>query len=274
VEKRFISGQQNAQPLAGHTISYHPYALEDALTGIAEAGFGGVELAAVPGWTEHVSFAVAPREVRRRVDAFGLAAVSISAHTDLMTRPGVDHTLAAIRWAADYGLPIVNGAIGGSWSDPEGEAVFLRHITELADAARAGEVVLALEIDGRMMGNGATTLPLIERIGRAEIRVNYDTANCEYETGVRAAEDLPSILSYVAHVHLKDTTGGIGQWDFPAVGEGSIDFEAVLGILRAHDYAGPLTVEIEFQGEPWPAREEVDRAMASSYRHLSSLALA
>jgi sugar phosphate isomerase/epimerase len=40
--------------LAGHTNSYHTYGLDEALEGIAQAGFKYVELSAVRGWTEHV----------------------------------------------------------------------------------------------------------------------------------------------------------------------------------------------------------------------------
>lgn len=260
-------------PLAGHTISYHSYSFEQALAGIAAAGFRGVELTAVPGWTEHVDLGSPPRSVRRRIEASGLTAVSISAHADLTTRSGLLHSLAAARWAADYGLPLVNTAIGGHWSDANGEAAFLRNIGELADAARDAGVVVALEIDGETMGSGAVARPLIERIGREEIRVNYDTANCQYSGGVKAVDDLPSIVPYVAHVHLKDAAGGKGVWDFPPVGEGTVDFPRVLAILEDAGFRGPISVEIEFQGEPWPPLAEVDRAMTSSYRYLSSLGL-
>ena len=38
-----------AYPLAGHTNSYHTYSFDEALAGIAGAGYKGVELSAVPG---------------------------------------------------------------------------------------------------------------------------------------------------------------------------------------------------------------------------------
>jgi hypothetical protein len=40
--------------LGGHSNSYHSYSLEEALEGIAAAGYKFVELSAVRGWTEHV----------------------------------------------------------------------------------------------------------------------------------------------------------------------------------------------------------------------------
>ena len=54
-----------ANPLAGHTNSYHTYGFDEALAGIAEAGFKHVELSAVPGWTEHVDLDDDPAEVRQ-----------------------------------------------------------------------------------------------------------------------------------------------------------------------------------------------------------------
>jgi sugar phosphate isomerase/epimerase len=260
-------------PLAGHTNSYHTYSFDEALQGIAESGYRGVELSAVPGWTDHVNLDGGRDEVRRRLDHYGLTAVSLSAHSDLTTRDGLAHGIKAVRWAADYGIPIVNTAIGGHWSEDEDESAFMGNIEELATAAEGAGVVVALEIHGDIMASGAKTLPLMEQIGRESIRVNYDTANCEFYGDVTAADDIPTIAPYVAHVHLKDKVGGARVWDFPAPGEGHVDFGAVLKALADAGFTGPYSVEIEFKGEPWPPLPEVTRAMTSSYQHLEGLGL-
>jgi sugar phosphate isomerase/epimerase len=258
-------------PLAGHTNSYHTYGFDEALEGIAGAGYKHVELTAVPGWTEHVSLDDDPAAVRRKLDGYGLAAVSLSGHSDLTTPDGLEHGLRAVRWAADYGIPIVNTAVGGHQSADENESAFLGNVGRLADAADAAGVVVGLEIHGDIMASSKETLPLLEKIGRPSIRVNYDTANVEYYSGERAVDDLPKIVPDLVHVHLKDTTGGKGNWNFPALGSGTVDFARVREILRDGGYSGPLSVELEFQGEPWPARDEVDEAMRRSYEHLRSL---
>src|SRR5207237_5608709 len=102
-----------ANPLAGHTNSYHTYGFDEALAGIAGAGYKHVELSAVPGWTEHVSLDDDPAEVRRKLEGYGLTAVSLSGHSDLTTPDGLEHGLRAVRWAAGYGVPIMNTAVGG-----------------------------------------------------------------------------------------------------------------------------------------------------------------
>jgi len=256
--------------LAGHTNTYHTYGFEEALEGIASAGYRHVELTAVPGWTEHVDLETSPADVRALLERYGLEAVSLSGHSDLTTPEGVEHGIKAVRWAADYGLPIMNTAVGGHQSADENEAAFLENIGRLADAADSAGVVVALELHGDIMASSDVTIPLLEKIGRDSIRVNYDTANVEFYSGDKAVDDLPKILPYLAHVHLKDTTGGKGNWNFPAIGTGTVDFARVLQILREGGYSGPFSVELEFQGEPWPPREEVDEAMRRSYEHLQS----
>lgn len=261
-------------PLAGHTGSYSPYALEDALAGLAQAGYRGVELSAVPGATEHVDVHGDPADVRARLDHYGLEAVSISGHSDLTTPEGLEHGLAVVAWAQRFGLPVVNTAIGGHAHVEESEEAFLRNVGPLADAAQAAGLTIALEIHGDLMASGERSRPLLDRIGHPAVKVNYDTANVEYYSGVRAEDDLPAIADRVAHVHLKDMRGGQGEWDFPAIGEGHVNFGRVIEILRGAGFDGPYSVEVEFSGGvPWPPLNEVNAAMRDSREALAAYGL-
>ena len=262
-----------ANPLAGHTNSYHTYGHEQALAGIADAGFKYVELSAVPGWTEHVDLDADRGELLRKLESYGLEPVSLSAHSDLTTEDGLAHGLKAVRWAGEYGIPIVNTAVGGHQSADENEAAFLGNIHALADEAERAGVVVGLEIHGDIMASGAVTLPLLDRIGRDSVKINYDTANVVYYSGDSAVEDIPKVVGEIVHVHLKDTAGGKGVWDFGALGSGVVDFGEVLRILSEAGYGGPYSVELEFSGEPWPPLAQVNEAMRQSYEHLGSLGL-
>src|SRR3972149_1695734 len=123
-----------SHPLAGHTNSYPPSSFDESLQGFAEAGYKGVELSAVPGWTDHVDLDAPTGDVRAKLGHYGLTAVSLSGHSDLTTKDGLAHGIKAVRWAAEYGIPIVNTAIGGHWSGEENEGGCLENIDELADA--------------------------------------------------------------------------------------------------------------------------------------------
>jgi len=62
-------------------------------------------------------------------------------------------------------------------------------------------------------------------------------------------------------------------WKFPAPGEGHVDFAAALAAFRAGGFDGPYSVEVEFEGEPWPPLDEVTEAMRRSREHLNTLGL-
>jgi sugar phosphate isomerase/epimerase len=259
--------------LAGHTNSYHTHGREEAFAGIAAAGFKAVELTAVEGWTEHVDLDADTGELRARLAHYGLEPVVLSGHSDLTTPEGLALGIKAVRWCADYGLPVMSTAIGGHSSQEENESAFLANIAALAAAADDAGVDVALEIHGDIMASGAKTVPLLERIGHPRIKVAYDTGNCEFYGDVKAVDDIATVIPYLANVHLKDHRGGKGVWDFPAPGDGTVDYAPILQQLEDGGYTGPLSVEIEFQGDPWPPLAEADASMARACAHLNALGL-
>lgn len=262
--------------LAGHTNSYHTYGLDEALEGIVEAGFKYVELSAVRGWTEHVPLEATDAqivEIQAKLHRLGLKASALSGHSDLTTAAGVALGKKAVDLCQKLGLTLMNTAIGGHYSEDEDRSAFMGHIQELADYAAAHGVTLGLEVHGDIMASGQVSIPLIQEINRDNVRINYDTANCVFYGGVEAIDDLPGVIPYLVHCHLKDTGGGKKDWNFPAVSEGRLDFGAILKLFEQEGYSGPFSVEIEFQGEPWPPVEEVHRSMKVSYEHLKSLGL-
>lgn len=262
--------------LAGHTNSYHTYSLDEALSGIARAGFRYVELSAVRGWTEQIPLdanAGKLSEVRAKLQNYGLQASALSGHSDLTTAEGVVIGKQAIDLCQKLGITLMNTAIGGHYSEDEDKDAFMGYIHELADYAADRGITVGLEVHGDIMASGALSIPLIKEIDRPNVGINYDTANCVFYGGVQAVDDLRPVVPYLVHVHLKDKIGGAKVWNFPAVGEGELDFAAILQILAEEGYHGPTSIEIEFSGEPWPPLEEVDRSMKVSYATLQKLGM-
>lgn len=260
--------------LSGHSNSYHTYTLDDALEGIANAGFPRVELSAVRGWTEHVPVDASDeqvREIRAKLDHYGLRASVLSGHSDLTTADGLSDGQKAAATCHKFGLPILVTAIGGHYKEGEDKDAFMRHIRTLANDCRALGLTIGLEVHGEIMATGAASAELIEEIDEDNVRITYDTANCEFYGGVKAVDDIETVLPYLCHVHVKDKAGAQDAWNFPAVGEGNVDFAGVLDVLRTGGYDGGLSVEIEFEGEPWPPVEEVHRSMRAAYDELGRL---
>jgi sugar phosphate isomerase/epimerase len=262
--------------LAGHTNSYHTYSLDQALAGIAGAGFKYVELSAVRGWTEHVPLEATDEQIaaiRASLDRAGLRISALSGHSDLTLPEGLVDGKKAVDLCPRLDVNLMITAVGGHAGKEENKAAFLSHIFDLANYAARRNVFLALEVHGDIMASGAVSLPLIKEINRANVRINYDTANCVFYGGVPAVDDIRAVVPYLSHIHLKDTRGGKGVWDFPAVGEGHVNFARILKILAEEGYTNPFSVEIEFSGEPWPPVEEVHRSMQVSYATLKQLGL-
>jgi sugar phosphate isomerase/epimerase len=262
--------------LGGHSNSYHTYSLEEALEGIAAAGYRYVELTAVQKWTEHVPLDADTKAlggIQRMLNTLGLVSLSLSGHSDLTTKDGLELGLRAVDLCERMGIAIMNTAIGGHYSEQEDEAAFMGNIHRLADYAAARDIRLGIEIHGEITKSAAAAIPVLDRIGRANVLINYDTANVEFYGGVKAVDDLPAALPKLVHCHLKDKRGEGRVWDFPAIGEGHVDFRGVLGILDRGGFTGPMSVEIEFTGDPWPPLAEVNRAMKASRDKLASLGL-
>jgi sugar phosphate isomerase/epimerase len=167
----------------------------------------------------------------------------------------------------------MNTAVGGAEDGPEDELAFLKNIGTVSAYAAERQVTVTLEIHGDLTATGRKSRNLMGKVKRPNIRINYDTANCEYFGNTRAEGDLPHAVRWLGLVHLKDKIGGERVWNFPALGRGHVDFRYVLKVLRRARYRGPCSVEVEFQGNPWPSIPAVNRAMKSSYRYLKRLGL-
>ena len=262
--------------LAASTNSYHSYSLEEALDGIAGAGFRSVELTSVPGWTEHVRRDVDDEEietVKNLLAKYRLTPVSLSGHSDLVSDEGVAEFRKALDIARKLGITKITTSTGGhadtsGGSLDEQRTAFLERIGPLADEAARDGIAICLETHGGLLATGVISKALIEEIGRPNIGINYDPGNVIFYGGVRPEEDLTQAADTVTHMHVKDQIGGPVVWNFPQVGTGDVDFAALFRTLDAAGFDGPCSIEIEFQGEPWPPLAEVDRAVAESFRYV------
>jgi sugar phosphate isomerase/epimerase len=134
----------------------------------------------------------------------------------------------------------------------------------LADQAADDGIHICIETHGGLSSTGAKAAALVEMIGKPNVGINYDTANVIFYGGVRPEDDIHAAAKYVNHLHLKDKAGGDQEWNFPAIGSGNVDFAPVFDALEKAGFTGPISVELEFQGEPWPPLDDVNRAVTES----------
>lgn len=121
-------------------------------------------------------------------------------------------------------------------------------LRELAGKAHAAGVTVSIETHEPFGHNGETARRTIEAVGVPGIGHNFDTANVYYYNpkGVDAVEELKKVLPYVVSVHLKESARGEPlSFDFPALGEGIVDFPEVFRLLGERGFRGPYTMELE-----------------------------
>ena len=80
---------------------------------------------------------------------------------------------------------------------------------------------------------------IIKTINHPNIKLNYDTANVVFYGNTRPEEDMKYALPYMGYVHLKESGNGkFGEWNFPALGEGVLDFDKIFDMLKQFDGPG------------------------------------
>jgi sugar phosphate isomerase/epimerase len=252
----------------GSTICFKPYPLEDALRGLAQAGFENVEIGAVKGFLEHLDpDDLTPRTIgaaRDSLERHGLRVVSMSGHAQLHTDEGRDRLRRVLHAGSELGISVLNTFTGDAETDEE-RARFVENVRAIADEAAQAGVKLCIETDSNLMPTAEVGLRILDEIGRPEVGINYDPGNVVYYIGADPKTDVKHALGRLGHVHLKDKRGGKDVFDFPPLGEGELDVESLLRDLAGSGFSGPVSLEIEYDGT-WPDREtcaaDVKRAKA------------
>ena len=203
----------------GSTIVFAPYSIDQALEGLAAAGYHACEIGAVKGWFEHIdpdtiSDAEIDRIGRKLAD-LGLSPVSLSGHAQLQTEEGAAQFARAIDIAAALGMEVVNTFTGDATTDAEREAYFA-NVAALCDKAARHGLKIGMETDRNMLPTAEVGVTILERIDRPEVLgFNYDPGNVVYYTGANPLTDVHFALPRLVHFHFKDKVGGKGVFNFP-----------------------------------------------------------
>ena len=256
--------------IAINSNTYHGFSLEEAIRGIADAGFRYIELTATKGWTEHVYPDQPMRQLMRAQDMLAEAKLipfAMSGHTNLTDPERMQDFRDNIRLADFFGCRYIVSSIGEAHLKD-------RHTADADETARciagflpeleAREMTLVLETHGKEHGTGKALAEIVRKIGSERIRINYDTANVIFYGRVDPVQDLAGCVGDVAYLHIKDKAGADDAWDFPAPGKGKIDFDGIFDVLGRAGNNSPFSVEIEFTAQGPGGLEEVDQAVRDS----------
>lgn len=264
------------QQLTINSNTYHGFSLEDAVIGARKAGFTQIELAAVKEHTAHVLPNMSRKqldEIKLLLKTFEMTCVGIGAHSNVMTEEGRDHLLRSIDLAVELDCRYIITATGDAHNDTdkiEDEESLVRNLEPLIGKCEKRNKMLLLETHGNNYATGVSLKKLAQRLNN-RVKINYDTANVLFYANVLPYGDLEASVDYVEFIHLKDKLGSYQEWNFPAIGDGYLDFQRLFRTLKQANYQGPISVEIEFTPSGPKNLEEVNESVIKSFNYLSNI---
>jgi L-ribulose-5-phosphate 3-epimerase len=180
---------------------------------------------------------------QKQLDEHHLAAIMLTGKTDLSMPRCVEELMEQLRICKDMG---VHYLFLSARSNGAGKEAVYERLWKAGEFARSQGVTIVLETHPDLMSNGAVASQTLRQIHQPNVRMNFDTGNIYYYNQDTTAEaELAKVIDFVGSVHLKDSTGQLGVWDFPTLGKGVVNFKAVIKLLNQHGFTGPFVIELE-----------------------------
>ncbi len=271
--------------IAVSSNSYHGFNIDDALAGIAAAGFKHIELTAVRGWTEHIMPQMTSKEkqeIIRKLQTCGLSCIALSGHCNLMDHERLNDFRLNMKLANELGCSyIVSSAGEVHFSEEEGrisDGILVENINQLLPDLEKQGLKLVLETHGAY-GTGESLYRVTKKINSKLVGINYDTANVVYFSGQLPDNEIKTCVDDIKYVHLKDKIGLANVWNYPAIGKGQLALRNLIYYMKTVNYQGPYSVEVEFTesfGMKIKQKEDlqvVNQAIQDSYDFLASIGL-
>ncbi len=265
--------------IAVNTNTYHGFSTDQALEGIAAAGFQYVELAAVRGWTEHIMPDMEEAELTRiqnKMKELGLECVAVSGHCNLTDVERLNDFRANMKLAKRFGAKYIISSTGEAHFGKDEaftDDVLIQNIKALVPDLEGNDLILGIEVHGEY-GTGESVYRITKPVNSPRVGVNYDTANVVFYGGKSPNEEIKTCVGGLTFVHLKDKVGMNNDWNFPALGKGELDLIGFMQYVTDQGYDGPFSIEIEHTQE-FTMRDKVpgdidyvNQALKDSYTYL------
>ena len=185
--------------------------------------------------------------LKERLQQIGVIPVSVGAYCDLTRDRQVEMIKRRIDFARALGATnVVSDATRQLEVDAEQWRKLVNTLRYLGDYAADQGVRIALETHGGLTRNGTLSRRLLDAVNHLAVGINYDTGNIYYyNDNLDPAEDVKLVADRIFQVHLKDTVGGKGEWQFCELGQGRVNFPGIVDVLRKVGFRGPYSLELE-----------------------------
>lgn len=178
-------------------------------------------------------------------------------------RQQIEYVKEGIDTAVFFGaknLRIFSGSEKDGVSYETGLALIIECLKECAEYADEKGITMVLENHGLFAGKSSSIKSVIDSVNSPALRANADTGNF-FLVGENPTDAVRNLKDYISFVHFKDMARVEENEHFVAldglkyvgtvIGEGDVDLEAIVSILRDNGYEGFLSIEFEGVGEPY-----------------------
>ncbi|MBI5772325.1 MAG: sugar phosphate isomerase/epimerase [Verrucomicrobia bacterium] len=253
--------------------------LAEALRVCAEIGYDCVEFSLMPGYaTEPKQLSAAQRkELRQRLTDSKL---TLPALMDNLSAAADDKAHAAnlekIKAAAELAHalvpdnpPLLETVLGGKPAEWEQiKDRMAARVKDWADTATKGKFVVAVKAHvGSAVNTPERLLWLQRQVNSPALKLAYDFSHFQL-AGLALADTFNALIGESVFIHVKDSRGVAGKFEFVLPGEGTIDYAEYGRLLAASRYRGPVVVEVSGQVFNKPGYDPI-AAAKRSYAHLS-----
>ncbi len=250
------------------TAEEREFDLDQFLREVAELGMAGIEARIKEEWT-----GPAPH-LKHKLAEYHLQAIAVGSgvHAE-HNQPNVETYTNDIEAAAELGAPLLM-VCGGFLANnrrntyPEDYDRFAEALGAAMQIATDHGVTLAFHPHrGCIVETIAETRQMVERL--PDLKICMDTAHLA-ASGEDAAKFAEAFADRIVHTHIKDYDPATREFRTPGDGDSPLcDLGAVLRILKANGYTGPLCLELDGGGADLerPAKESARIGLDFIHRH-------
>lgn len=249
--------------------------LDDAVQICTEIGYGGIELALLPGFpTEPTSFSKDDRKQFRdgtKLEVCGLMENLVAVTSEAEHRRNLDRIARAAELAHDvHACKVLETTLGGKPADwPNVRDPMIERLGDWAETARRHDLSVAIKphVSGAVHRPEAAA-ELLEAVNSPRLGAAFDYSHYQVQ-GLPLEASVAALSGRILFAHVKDGRRVDGKVQFLLPGEGDTDYVRLFQCLASADYRGWLTVEVSNQIS---SRSDYDPRVAAqrSYDHLIS----
>jgi sugar phosphate isomerase/epimerase len=263
------------------TILYGGFSLDEALAGIAKAGYRAIELCARPGMAPHLEIgrpASYYAEVKAKAASYGLVIESIAGTGGVgMDSPEFDKVIEAAKLV---GAPAIAEGAGGKADDEESFKQVVARMNAVSERTSKAGIQLSIKPHvGNAVYSTQTALRFMREVNRRWVGINFDASHI-WRTA--AAEDpvesLKQLKDVVMTLRIRDNRESrerpIGPVETQIPGKGAMNLPALAAVMKTIDHVRYITLEIVgTHGGTNTPLNEVQRVVNESIAYLKPLFL-